>query len=282
MKFLAVMFAIMLGRYKRRSPGIVRLSKAATPQSDLHWLILILYMLGLEALLLLFFRWEFGIFILAIELLALYIYLENWSPSDLTGKYYQHWCRGDVQASWLQLAGLLGLDRTDAITDSQSAHYAICQQYLYLSLTGFFAVLLWFIFLGIPGLFLALWAGWQLRRRYRKYGTEVARLVIWIPARLLGFTFFIVGNGVSAFNQLKASHTDDQGVKDWLFRIALGALGEESYQQYAQEADCDDGPFRHHAAEEIISLNKLIRRSAILWLIVFAVLTMLGIETTLY
>ncbi|WP_299200307.1 hypothetical protein [uncultured Amphritea sp.] len=282
MKFLAVMLTIILGRYKRRSQRIVNLSRAATPQSYLHWLMLILYMLALEALLLQFFRWEFGIFILAIELLALYIYLENWSPSDLTGKYYQDWCRGDFQASWLQLAGLLGLNRTDDVTDCQSAHYAICQQYLYLSLTGFFAVLFWFIFLGIPGLFLALWAGWQLQRQNKNYCVRVARLVIWVPARVLGFTFFIVGNGVSAFHQLKESHADDKGVSDWLFRIALAAMGEESYQQFRQEGGCGDEQFRHHAAEEIISLNKLIRRSAILWLIVFAVLTMLGVETPLY
>lgn len=282
MKFLAVMLTIILGRYKRRSQRLVSLSRAATPQSYLHWLMLIMYMLALEALLLQFFRWEFGIFILAIELLALYIYLENWSPSDLTGKYYQHWCRGDFQASWLQLAGLLGLSRTDDVTDCQSAHYAVCQQYIFLSLSGFFALLFWFVFLGIPGLFLALWAGWHLQRQNKNHWVRVARLVIWIPARVLGFTFFIVGNGVSAFNQLKEPHTEDLGVSDWLFRIALAAVGEESYQQFRQGGDCGDEQFRHHAAEEIISLNKLIRRSAILWLIVFAVLTMLGVETPLY
>ncbi|UTW02397.1 hypothetical protein KDX31_13670 [Amphritea atlantica] len=282
MKFLALMLVIILGRYKRRSQRIVSLSRAVTPQSSLHWFMLILYMLALEALLLQFFRWESGIFVLAIEMLALYLYLENWSPSDLTGKYYQDWCRGDFQASWLQLAGLLGLNRTDDVTDCQSAHYAICQQYVFLSLTGFFALFFWFILLGIPGLFLALWAGWLLQRRNKKRLLSAAQMVIWIPARALGFTFFIVGNGVSAFSQLKNRHTDDEGISDWLFRIALAAVGEESYKQYQLGGDCGEDQFRHLAAEEIISLNRLVRRSAILWLTMFGVLTMLGVETPLY
>lgn len=282
MKFLAVMLTIILGRYKRRSQRVVSLSRAATPRSNLHWILLILCMLALETFLLLLFRWESGIFVLAIELLALYIYLENWSPSDLTGKYYEDWCRGDFQASWLQLAGLLGLNRTDDVTDCQSAHYAICQQYIFLSLTGFFALLFWFVFLGIPGLFLALWAGWQLQRRQKKNLLPAAQIIIWIPARALGFTFFIVGNGVSAFNQLKKPHVADQGISDWLFRIALAAVGEESYKQYRLGGDCGVDQFRHLAAEEIISLNKLIRRSAILWLVMLGLLTMLGVETPLY
>ncbi len=282
MKFLAVMLTIILGRYKRRSQRVVSLSRAATPQSYLHWILLILCVLALETFLLLLFRWESGIFVLAIELMVLYIYLENWSPSDLTGKYYQDWCRGDFQASWLQLAGLLGLNRTDDVTDCQSAHYAICQQYIFLSLTGFFALLFWFVFLGIPGLFLALWAGWQLQRRQKKHLLLAAQIIIWIAARALGFTFFIVGNGVSAFNQLKKPHADDLGISDWLFRIALAAVGEESYKQYKLGGDCSDDQFRHLAAEEIISLNKLIRRSAILWLVMLGLLTMLGVESPLY
>ncbi|MBN0987693.1 hypothetical protein [Amphritea pacifica] len=282
MKFLAVMLVMVLGRYTRRSPKVIRLARAATPQSTLHWVMLTLYMVALEALLLQFFRWEFGIFVLAIELAALYLYLENWSPSDITGKYYRDWCKGNFQASWLQLAELLGLNRTDDVTDCQSAHYAICQQYLYLSLVGFFALLFWFILLGIPGLFLALWAGWLIQHKHTKRQPGIAELVIRIPARLLGFTFFIVGNGLSAYTQLKNPEAKDHNVSDWLFRIALAAVGEESYQQYRSASDCGDEEFRHHAAEEIISLNRLIRRSAILWLMVFGVLTMLGVETPLY
>ncbi|WP_428036714.1 hypothetical protein [Amphritea sp.] len=283
MKFLAVMLLMMLGRFKRRPQRLVRLAQAAIPQSSLHWMMLILYMVVLEILLLQFFRWEFGIIILAIELVALYLYLENWSPSDdLTGKYYNDWCRGDFQASWLRLAGLLGLSRTDNVTDCQSAHYAICQQYLYLSLSGFFAVLFWFVLLGIPGLFLALWAVWQLQHRRTKKLLSVAKWVLWVPARLLGFSFFVVGNGVSAYSQLNDAQIKDSDISDWLFRIALAAIGEESYKQYHSGGDCSTDEFRHHGAEEIISLNRLIRRAAILWLIVFGVLTMLGVETPLY
>ena len=282
MKFLAVLLIIILGRFKRRPKRISKLAKAAIPQSLLHWMMLTLYLIILEVLLLLFFSWEFGIFVLAVELFALYLYLESWSPSELTGKYFKDWCRGDFEGAWLQLAGMMGLSRTDEVTDCQTAHYAICQQHLYLSLTGFFSTLLWFVLLGIPGVFLSLWANWQTQRQTASMADKLAQMVLWFPARLLGFTFFIVGNGVSAYAQLKNSNSGQESARDWLFRIALAAVGEESFRQYETGTDCGDEQFRHLAAEEIVYLNKLIRRAAILWLIVLGVLTMLGIETPLY
>lgn len=274
MKFLAVMLLMIFGRYKRRSTGLVKWSAAALPSGNRSWLLLIAALIVGEVLLLEFFSWKFGVLVLAVEVLALYLFVENWSPSDLTGKYYEDWCQGDFEASWLQLAGLLGLQRTDDVRDNQTAHYAICQQYLYLSLTGFFVLLFWFICLGLPGLFLALWSN-RARQGW------LSKLIIGIPAKLLGFTFFMVGNGVSAYNQLKNPDAKSWGYREWLFRIALGALGEESAKQYPLVAQGDD-QFRHLAAEEIIGLNRLIRRAAIFWLVLLAVLTMMGIETPFY
>lgn len=282
MKFLAVLLMIILGRFKRRPKRVSKVAKAAIPQSLLHWLMLALYLVILEVLLSLFFSWEFGIFVLVVELLVLYLYLESWSPSELTGKYYTDWCRGDFQAAWLQLAGMMGLRRTDEVTDCKSAHYAICQQHLYLSLTGFFSTLFWFVLFGIPGVFLSLWANWQTQRQAASAAAKLAEIILWLPARLLGFTFFIVGNGVSAYSQLKNSDSRQESARDWLFRIALAAVGEESFREYHSGTDCGDEQFRHLAAEEIVHLNKLIRRAAILWLVVLGVLTMLGIESPLY
>ncbi|WP_417227521.1 hypothetical protein [Amphritea sp.] len=281
MKFLAVMLVLIFGRYKRRSQRAVELAQANQPVKDRYWWLLIFGLFVGEVLLLEWFSWSFGFLLLVAELLALYFYLENWSPSDITGKYYQDWCRGDFEASWLQLAGLLGLQRTDDVIDTPAAHYAICQQYLYLSLTGFFAVLFWFVCLGLPGLFLALWGGWTLQRLAAKRLDSVAQWVILIPARLLGFTFFIVGNGFSAYSQLKHPESKALKPREWLFQIALGAIGEDSTYQF-QRANGGDEQFMHHAAEEIVSLNQLIRRAAILWLLVLGLLTMLGIESPFY
>ncbi|RTE65172.1 hypothetical protein EH243_13050 [Amphritea opalescens] len=280
MKFLAVMLLMLLGRYKRRSKSLVSRAGASLPSNGRSWLLLMVVLVLGEVLMLELFNWKLAVLILAIELLALYFFVENWSPSDLTGQYYRDWCRGDFQTSWLKLAGLLGLQRTDEVTDSQAAHYAICQQYLYLSLTGFFALLFWFICLGLPGLFLALWAGWSLQRKAN--GRDwLSTLIIGIPAKLLGFTFFMVGNGVSAYNQLKHPQANTWGHREWLFRIALGALGEENIRHYPLVANGDE-QFRHLAAEEIINLNKLIRRAAIFWLVLLGLLTMMGIDTPFY
>lgn len=283
MKFLAVMLMLIFGRYKRRSTGLVQLAARATPQRHSHWLLLIIITVLVELLLLQWFSWPLASFVLAAELLTLYLYMENWSPSDLTGQYYRDWCRGDFEASWLLLAGLLGLQRTDQVEDGPAAHYAICQQYLYLSLSGFFALLFWFACLGVPGLFLALWAGWQLERTAMsaKGLRWVAEQLLWLPAWLLGFSFFLVGNGVGAYNQLNNAEARSLNLRERLFSIALGAIGEDSYRQYQLDSRCDD-EFKHHAAEEIISLNKLIRRAAIFWLLLFGVLTSLGIETPFY
>ncbi|MDO6562906.1 hypothetical protein Q4488_05860 [Amphritea sp. 1_MG-2023] len=281
MKFLAVMLLIMLGRYQRRPAWLIKLSQR-WPQQHWQWMLLLSALLMGEWLLLTLLSWQLTVLILvlAVELLMLYLFVENWSPSDLTEPYYRQCGRENFAAAWLNLAGLLGLKRTDDMSDAASVHYAICQQSLYLSLTGFFAPLFWFICLGLPGLCLALWARWQRQRQRDKRLRGVAELMLWIPARLLGLTFFVVGNGVSALSQLKNPASKTVAWREWLLRIALGAMGEESYRQYQRLGD--EQQFQHHAAEEMVSLNRLIRRAAIFWLVLLGLLTMLGIETPFY
>lgn len=282
MKFLAVMLLMLLGRYRNRPEWAEKIAAAGYPGSRLHWLMLAIYVVILESMLLTFYSWEIGFVVLLIEVAVLYIYLPNWSPCDLTGEYYNDWCRGDYQAAWLDLVGLLGLVGEAHVNDSRAAHYAVCRQYIYKASTGFFALLFWYVWLGIPGIYLALWAGWVVTGSRNNMVSQLARAITWLPVRALAFTFFVVGNGLSAFEQLKNPEHRELADKEWLLRIALAAVGDESYRQFRHGEGLNDEEFRHHGAEDITRLNILVRRAAILWIVVFGVLTMLGIESPLF
>ncbi|GGK76741.1 hypothetical protein [Amphritea balenae] len=305
MKFLALMLLMLSGRYKRRPAWAEKLAVGGQPEKPVQWIMLGLYVVILETLLLMFYSWEFGAVVLAIELLLLYIFLPNWAPCDLTGEYFNDWCRGDYQAAWLDLSDRLQLNGDEVgELNRKTAHYAICQQYIYLSFISFFALLFWFILLGLPGIFLALWACWKRQqfnlqqvgcdrlnsdtdnresvKSSKGFFDKLSDVLLWLPARGLALTFFIVGNGLSTYEQLKIKATEKIGSSDWLFRIALAAIGDDSYKQYSSDTELSEDQFQHHGADEIRKFSVLIRRSAILWLVVFGVLTMLGAETPLY
>lgn len=282
MKFLAVMLLLLLGRYRSRPAWAERVADAGHPGTRLHWMMLAIYVVILESLLLMFYSWEIGFLVLVVELMVLYIYLPHWAPCDLTGEYYHDWCRGDYQAAWLDLVGLLGLVGEAHVEDNREAHYAVCRQYIYKAGIGFFALLFWYVWLGIPGIYLALWSGWMAASARNGRTNALARVIVWLPIRALAFTFFVVGNGLSAYEQLKNPEHREIADPEWLLRIALAAVGDESYRQFRHGKGLSEEEFRHHGAEDITRLHILVRRSAILWFVVFGVFTMLGIESPLF
>lgn len=287
MKFIALMLLMILGRFKSRPEWATAISHrySGTGEGWFQWGMLVFYLVIVELVLLQFAFWGYGAGILLIELLILFIYLPNWSAYDLNGGYAEDWLRGDYQAAYLDAATLFDLPLDEPIDDARSVHYAVCKKFTFQSLNSFFLLLFWYICLGIPGLFLGLWAGWILNReegRLSVSAVRFARLLSWLPCRLLGYSFFIVGNAMGAYDQLKHHANKDLTYERWIFHIALGAIGEDSQHQYANPKVMSDSEFRLQARDELNQLTILVRRSAVLWLVVFGLLTMLGIESPLH
>lgn len=293
MHFIAVILLLLLGRYRRFPDLAERWGKRyLIPVSTAGWVVLAVVTGLMEYLLL----QAAGLFWLGLALLVqtsvLYLLLPHWAGLDLTGRYYTHWCRGDYQAAYLELQKAGDIPGAPAAEQPQSCrdvHFAVCARYTAQAGSGFFFVLFWFACLGLPGVFIGLWA----QRRFlsgqpAQQSNPFTRIILWLPAQLLGYTFFAVGNARSAHQHLRAEQGDDQ--QAWLLAVALGAIddklspqsGENSQAIPAGQIQMSDEEYRHHAADELQALKKLVRRAAVLWLLVFGVLTMLGFEAPLY
>jgi len=286
MKFLALMLLMLLGRFRSRPAWATAMSRRYTVTGEgwFQWGMIIVYLVVIEYILQQLGYWGYGSGILLVELLILFIYLPHWSAYNLTAGYAEDWCRGDYQAAYLDAATSFDLPDREPVDDARSVHYAVCKQFAFQSLVSFFLLLFWYACLGIPGLFLGLWTAWCLNTAGQNpsvAGQKIAMLLLWFPCRLLGYSFFIVGNGLGAYDQLKNHGNRDATSERWLFHIALGAIGEDCHQQYANPKVMSDSEFRLQAADELQRITTLVRRSAVLWLVVFGLLTMLGIESPL-
>jgi AmpE protein len=154
----------------------------------------------------------------------------------------------------------------------QRLHYRLCQCYLQQLLLTLFVPLFWFWLGGIPGLLLAVLVQPQLETIRP---AALAYWVQWLPVRLLGFSFFIVGSGNGAWTALsRLSHRRND--IEWLFRVGLGAIGD-----YAGSRDIE-GTLALRGAEEMEALQRLVGRALTLWLLIIAALAMAGLEIRLY
>ena len=282
MKFVALMLLLILGRYRSHPRWAEKWGRQnLIPGTGFNWFAVLLCVAIAEYLLLQTSGLFWAGLILAAEIVLLYLLLPHWSAFDIKGEYYTDWCRGDYQAAFLDLSDKLSLPKTESLDDCREVHYAVCHSYVTRSLIGFFTLLLWFFLLGMPGVFIALWALWLSPSQTSVGGIHrLARLICWLPGLLLGFTFFAVGNGRGAYDCLQRSR--EQNDSDWLFAVALGAIGDNHFSSQCSLDELCDEEFRHHAADEINALVVLIRRSAVLWLIMFGVFTMIGFESPLY
>lgn len=297
MHFIALVMLLASGRYRSRPVWAERIAHSyLIPASGSGWLLLLVWLLAAEYLLLQADGLFWSGLALVMQLLLLFFLLPHWSALNLTGDYYQHWCRGDYQAAYFKLCDALkgkGQSAVQFDSDScQAMHMQACAHYIRLSCSGFFTLLFWFICLGLPGVFFAVWAAQQsaslqsvetdVNRQSEaavQQSSVLVRFILWLPARLLGLTFFVVGNARGAYDHLRAEHPDSER---WLLSVALGAVGEPASNQSQSPESMRDEEFRHHAADELLALNVLVRRSAVLWIILCALLTTMGVESPLY
>jgi len=103
----------------------------------------------------------------------------------------------------------------------------------------------------------------------------IARWLLWIewlPARLLGLAFAITGNFAACFRQWREQLLTLQSTHALLLGYEERALDVAAAN--AQHAQVQ--AFVVAAAVELIELRDLLRRSAVCWLVAFALLQLVG------
>lgn len=274
MKFIAIIGALLISRWlfephtRPYQPGL-------GSTGDRLWARLTVWLflsLALETLLILGLDVGYGLPVLLLETALLSYWLGRSTPGNLLREYAGLWARGEFEVASLHAEDELGLHRHAQVGRPQRLHYRICQCYLQQLLVTLFVPLFWFWLAGIPGLLLAVLAQPQLESIRP---AALAYAVQWLPARLLGFSFIIAGSGTGAWSALaRMSHRRND--IQWLFRVALGAVGDDAGSRDLA------GNMAQRGAEEMDALQRLVARALALWLLIMAVMAVAGLEIGLY
>lgn len=221
-----------------------------------------------------------GLLLFLLQLLVLSYSLGRGDFNSAVDAYLERWQRGDFQAAW-QVAQqhdaipVVGGELASA-EDCATLHRQMRGHLAYGGFERWFAVVFWFFLLG-PAAAL-LYRSLRLMQR-RGLGDEreqglVARWLLWLewlPARLLGLAFALTGNFVDCFRVWRESLAGARPTRELLAGYEGAALSARA----ADAGSCTEPQFLLDAARELGELRDMLRRSAITWLVVLAMLQLL-------
>jgi AmpE protein len=239
-----------------------RASGSARPGLALAWLVappvllvaVLLWALGEVA---------YGWLALPVHLVVLLYSLGRGEPKVATGPLRDAWRRGDLQAALHVAERDLGLDApTPQALTEQAQGWLLGQAF-----RSFFAVVFWYSLLG-PSLALAYRLLALVAQRSADPAlAERAGLLLhaldWLPARVLGASFALVGNFVAVCRWMLHELLDWHGSAD-RFVAHTGRLAADLTTSVPTEP-----------VAALDALWSLLQRAAVLWYALFALWTLL-------
>jgi AmpE protein len=208
----------------------------------------------------------FGLVWIAAATLILLYALGRGSLGAEAERYRSQCRRGDFQAALHGLAG--DHDDAGAAPDSPvEVHQRVQSHLLYQALQGWFAVLFYFLLLGPAGAL--AYRLLQLSAADSAAAQSLLFYVDWVPARLAGAAFVVTGNFIDSVDELYDGFRQPRmGAQALLYSVAMAATGQD--RQEAPAADYGD-----FAARQNESLQALLRRSHVCWVVVISLLVLL-------
>jgi len=189
--------------------------------------------------------------------------------------YLERWSRGDFQAAHEVLMESPAVDSSEGIDDPLSLHAAARRRLYYRAFERVYAVVFWFV-LGGPAAALAYRLAW-LQEETPASPAAPDRLPLrawleWIPARLLALSFALVGDFDACLRRWRELFSESNAAAvDVLESCGNAALGtREPVTAESQEQLVARG------AADIESVQVLHRRAMVVWLVVVALLAMIG------
>ena len=192
--------------------------------------------------------------------------------------YIQFWQQGRYQSAYEALASAdIHIEHSQNLSAAE-IHYEVCVNFIYHTFQRYFGIIFWFMLVGPVGALVARLAQVTSVKHsaYRpKSVDKLSILLEWIPARLLGLTFALVGNFSGAMKQGLNSLIDPHSsARDVLKYSASGAV---SGTKGGYSAEIEPGPAQREAdVKKIIALRGVLNRALIVWLAVLAMVTIVS------
>lgn len=207
--------------------------------------------------------------------------------ADLS-RYRLAWSRGDAHAAW-RIAIEARLLPTECTPGSAiELNRLVAQGVAVRALSGLFTLLFWFSLLGPAAVFflrliqLPRIEGAADQPQSGSASGRLLELAHWLPVRLLGGCFLLAGDWRRAWPCWVDSLTDlDSSAADLIGRLALAAAAIDQPLDLSDAASLEHEPNASAAVvkagnEQIEAMTALLRRGLIIWLALFALLTLLG------
>jgi len=216
--------------------------------------------------------WLGGVLLFAFGLAVLLYSVGRGDMRAELDAYLERWSRGDLEAAYQAAAQVVDVDGQQPVENAADLHARVRRALLYTALERWFAVVFWFYLLGPAAALFYRSVQWFVRQRS---GAAEAQQALsrclywleWLPVRLLGLTFAVTGNFAGCFRAWREHFAAAGASADLL------ALYAERAQSGASAAS-DEPHFEQRAGAELRELNALLGRSAIAWLVLFALLQM--------
>lgn len=175
--------------------------------------------------------------------------------------YKECWLNQDYQGAFECANDFLEIEE-QVMPSPYELHHTVSKAVVYAWFLRFFVFVFWYLALGIGGALASLLCYWFYREFKFVWANNVIAAIEWLPSRLLALTAALAGQFSSSFPVALKSLIDFQTPPDEvLFKVIFPNEVEES------EFDCDG------ANEVLQETNQLMFRSAIVWLILVALLT---------
>ena len=224
-----------------------------------------------------------GIFTLVINIFVLLYAFDRTQPGQLAEGFLEHWRSGDLEGGFLYLREHLSKGELPPVDDHRQLHQRFGRLYVYRCLEKMFVMFFWYVLTGpLGGLF--AYIAYQFRdgeselespQRDHLIG-QLVWLLEWLPLRLLGLTFCLVGDFESCFNRFRGMWLEAPQDNDVvIYDLATAALGLDPVPA------SEFGDFERYqglAEAEVSSLQALLERSQIIWVCFLALATIAGLQ----
>lgn len=218
--------------------------------------------------------------LLGIPLLLLYVVVLLYSlgRGDFSSRlnlYLDCWRRGDLQGAYERALTLDDFDVDVNIDNARELHQAVRRALFYQGFERWFAVIFWFVLLG-PAAALAyrllflLANGEKFEQADREPAATALFYVEWIPVRVIGFTFSLIGNFDRSFAAWREQLTEARSAAE-----LVDAWGGLALSEPVPDSLMDGEQFTSAAANELNAVQMLLFRSLACWVVVIALLQMI-------
>ncbi len=237
----------------------------------------------------------YGLITMALHVLVLLFAMDRTQPSTLAKDFFALWQTEDLSACESYLRRELSLGEATALRSPRQIARQFKRLLIYRSFERMFMMYTLYMLLGPSGVVLG-YVSYQLRFDLRAEGeSELANRVgllihwlEWLPLRLLALTFALVGDFNQCYGELRRGlwasemgQANSERLLAWAQHavcdpsLAADQVEEEGQAEMAQREDASQQA-SELAVQEVQALRGLLERSQLVWLVVFALLTVVA------